>query len=223
MFQNVRKIDLDELKERTNNGFYYELDDEKKEKYIELYNVYRKLFTEYIINKFNLKKYEKYFLEGTIKFPKVETPRMDFYQWYSSKELNYFYLRNNIYIEQLDAPDQEYLKRIAKKDSDIKAKDIEEFIERTLPKAIFEKVRGDELINVPYGSVTPKNFHRNDSLVIGFRYDRFAKNNLNDEQWMAQDQSKIKTIKMVLKEMNRKYENTFDIPVVVEEYNQYSI
>ena len=29
MFQNVRKIDLDELKERTNNGFYYELDDEK--------------------------------------------------------------------------------------------------------------------------------------------------------------------------------------------------
>ena len=127
MFQNVRKIDLDELKERTNNGFYYELDDEKKEKYIELYNVYRKLFTEYIINKFNLKKYEKYFLEGTIKFPKVETPRMDFYQWYSSKELNYFYLRNNIYIEQLDAPDQEYLKRIAKKDSDIKAKDIEEY------------------------------------------------------------------------------------------------
>ena len=223
MFKTVGKEDFEALRPILNSEYYYNLDDDKKDEYVNLYNLYRKLFTFYIIKKFDLMKYEKYFFDSKFDFEKVQTREMDFYQWYSSEELDYFYIRNNVYLEQLNNEELEQLKSMEKNNESELTEKTEYYIEKTYKKAIFEKIRGDELIHIAYGAEALRNFHRNDSLVIGFRYDRFVENELDDKTWMNQDQAKVQIVQMVLNEMNKVYGNTLDIPFIATEYNRFSI
>ena len=57
------------------------------------YLMYRKLFTQYIIEKLNLKKYDDEIAESKLNFIEVKEKQMDIYQYFSKDKLKYFYKR----------------------------------------------------------------------------------------------------------------------------------
>ena len=77
----------------------------------EVYLLYRKLFTEYIIEKTELKKYDEEIKNSNLNFIPVEEEKMDIYQYFSCDILKYFYIRNNLYLEKLDKKDINFLEK----------------------------------------------------------------------------------------------------------------
>lgn len=148
------------------------------------YLMYRKLFTQYIIEKLNLKKYDDEIAESKLNFIEVKEKQMDIYQYFSKDKLKYFYIRNNIHIEKLTDEEQKFLQKI-KLEEPNELGDIEkDFIEKTYSKVIFEDVlENGEICNVFYGPDSRSFISSNNSIVIGMRYDEFENNGLDDEKW----------------------------------------
>ena len=76
----------------------YSAIDFEKDDYIKLYNLYRSLLTEYIIDTLELKKYDEKILKSNLNFKQTNKEEMDSYQYFSSEELKYLYIRNNILL-----------------------------------------------------------------------------------------------------------------------------
>lgn len=209
---NNRKIKLDSLNEK------------EMERYILIYNVYRNLFTKFICNKLELKKYDDKIKESALNFIENKKETMDMYQLFSSDILKYFYIRNNIYIEQLN---EEEMKFFLEKSNDSNLKFDEEtnkMINSTWEKVIFEDaLKNEKKCIVSFGPDNSRFFAQNNSLVIGFRYDKFAKTDLNDEEWKKLYFEQLKYVNMVINEMEENLKNIISVPIRVIEYNEFCI
>ena len=99
----MNNVELDEIDAvvlnnklpRFNVLAYYK----EKKLFINMYFIYRKLFTEYMIELLDLKKYDDEIKASIYKFLPISKDNADFYQAFSDKFLNYIYIRNNIFIE----------------------------------------------------------------------------------------------------------------------------
>ena len=212
IFPNSGTINLKKMKE------------EEKKQYILAYNLYRKLFTEYVVDKLELKKYDNKIVNSDLKFKSVNEENMDIYQYCSSNELKFLYIRNNIYIEHLTEKEKEFLMNRLKNNREDLDAEAKQFIENTYEKTIFEDIGKDGKKYITFYGPDSSNFTaRNDSLILGMRYDEFDYNGLNDEAW---DELHIKQL-TYLPEMFYKLvveqKNKLSVPIVILQYNDFSI
>lgn len=151
----------------NNNLEYFDnLSENEKIEYLELYQKYHKLVLKYFIKKFNLLDYDKTLKNNENKFIKINKDDMDLYQYLSSDCLNYFYLRNNLYIERLTPEEREYLKNVKPYEN------VNEFIIKTLKKVITEMP--DREVMFCFGGDGLEFFKPNGSIIFGVRYDEFS-------------------------------------------------
>ena len=190
-----------------------------KEKYL----LYRKLFTEYIIEKLNLKKYDEEIEQSKLNFIPVEEKDMDIYQYFSCDVLKYFYIRNNLYIEKLDEHSIELLdKKIKNKyyELDESARNI---IEKTYKDILFkDEIEGFKNY-VFYGPNTTSFSAENKAVVIGVRYDEFNLNNMSDKEWGNNYEQQQLWLQLMLAKLNVKSEEILQNSVAIIKYNEYSI
>ena len=189
----------------------------------EEYLLYRKLFTEYIVEKTNLKKYDEEIEKSNLNFIPIKESKMDIYQYFSSDILKYFYIRNNLYLEKLDKKIIEFLYEKIKKQNYNLDELSREMIEKTYKNILFkDRLEGFKCF-VFYGPQTTPFSAEDDAVVIGIRYDEFNLNGMNDDKWdnnFVEQQKLLFKMSTILKyEFDEKLKN----PVAIIKYNEYSI
>ena len=217
-FKNLTKKDLQSVYPNSFNTEY-------KEEDIQLYNLYRELFTQYIINLLELKKYDEQIINSNLNFRQVKADEMDLYQYFSSEELKYLYIRNNIYLERLEEKEREFLKHKLDNNMHKLDSETEKFIANSLQRVIFEDVGGDGKEYITFYGPSSRSFMaRNDSLIIGMRYDEFAEDGLDDDEWDKQHDAQILDfLPKLFYTIEEKSVRKLNITVYVLKYNEVSI
>lgn len=150
---------------------------EEQEKYTKSYNTYRALLTDFLIKKLEIKKYEEKLSNSEFDIIKTKKSEDDIYQCFSFDELDYFYIRNNIYLDRLNSDESKYLNDISSEDNIQLNDKNESFINDTYKKVTKEIIKN---IKEPYNVIfnfkniqtdSKQFFAPNNSVVIGLRYD----------------------------------------------------
>lgn len=177
-----------------NESFFSNLTDTQKKIYLNSYALYVNFLYDFFKRNTCLKRYDNEIKNNReYSFPLVEESDMDIYQYMS--KLNYFYLRNNIYIERLSVDELNYLSTASIYDSEM-----DKFIRSTLKRVIFEDT------------------DLNDTLVIG---ERFNDNDMNLSKEMNSDRKKY--ISELCSRLQNELSRDLSMNVKVIEYNDESI
>lgn len=223
----MNNIELDEIDAvvlnnklpRFNVLAYYK----EKKLFINMYFIYRKLFTEYMIELLDLKKYDDEIKASIYKFLTISKDNADFYQAFSDNFLNYIYIRNNIFIENLNIEEFNYLKSLINRENIQLDEPLKNFIEKTYKKVIFQDLLNNgEICMTFYGPQTSAYCTTNDSLVIGFRYDEFNLNNMNDFDWNINHNNQVAFLDKLFYKIKSDISKRISIPIEIIKYNEFS-
>ena len=201
------------------------LSEEEQNEYMSLSNAYRKMLSEVFIKKYNLKELDNAFINSNLHFVTADSKKMDCYQNFSSNELKYFYIRNNVYVERLSKEDKSFIKRIIDSNDFSMTDEIEQFIDRTYSEVIKEDVssKDGEKVFVQFGPDSRSYIVPNDSIVIGFNYDEFADNGLTDDEWYERHLKQLDFMVNTLNDDIRLLNENSNHLVNILKYNEYSI
>lgn len=189
----------------------------------EVYLLYRKLFTEYIIEKTDLKRYDDEIKNSNLNFIPVEEKNMDIYQYFSSDILKYFYIRNNLYLEKLDKKEIDLLeKKIQNQNFDLDESS-RDMIAKTYKKVLFkDRIEGFKNF-VFYGPSTMPFSSEDDAVVIGFRYDEFNLNGMNDDEWNNIFEKQQLWLFQFIEKLKYEFAKKIENATTIIKYNEYSI
>lgn len=199
------------------------LPDTEVQNYLNLSTLYRALLNEYI-KQLGLENYENVIKNSELNFIPVNSSDQDFYQYYNNSNLEYYYIRNNIYIDRLSEYEKKYLQnKLNTHDYSLNDQDIN-FVSQTLSKLIKEiHDNTPEPFEVNFGPLSTSFFAPNDALVIGFRYDMFNDNGM-DEDVFAENYERQREFCLNLNEqLESQLQNKLSIPIKVIEYDEHSI
>ncbi len=210
---------MKDLEEKINILSDYEnlnMPDYEKQMYFKVKILYLKLLNDYL----SLNQYDDKLTNSQLRFIKTPKNQQDIYQFLSPN--NYYFIRNNLHIDRLPIEDFKYL---SLKQDDVLDEKSEELIKRTFQTVIKEV---DEKISGPfmavYGPLASDAFQaKNDSLVIGFRYDEFNTDGLSDEEWEELNEKQYAFLTKQNQEMMTELSEKYHIPVKVIEYDEYSV
>ncbi len=196
----------------------YQREYDKSDIFCKRYYVYRYWITMFIINKYKIKNYDMELEKSNLNYLPTDKSNMDFYQDFSKDYLKYFYVRNEIYLNNLSADEIVFLDKYIDK-YDIKNDLIVNYIEKTYKKVITKKIGSDVKYKVFFGPDS-RNFTANDGdIVIGVRYDEFNLNGYSDSEWNDIHDKQLDYLNKVIGEIQNLYPNE----TKVIKYNQYSI
>ena len=223
---NYKKINANDLKTIVPNNssvLFATIQSKEKEEYINLYNAYRSLFTEFVIKKLNLKKYDDEIKNSGLNFKSLDEAKMDVYQYFSSELLKYFYIRNNIYVEKLSQEERKFIESRIKSGKLELDEGAENMIKSTYKKVIFEDaLKNGENCYVFYGPNSSNFSARNDSLIIGIRYDEYYLGNLTDEEWDKQHDNQLMFLSELLQRVESSRNEEKDISFSIFMYDDFS-
>lgn len=219
----LTEVDYNTRFPQLNSKFIESLKDEQKELYFELYSAYSYFFRKYIIDKLDLKKYDENLTNSNLNYLKVKDENMDIYQDFSKDVLNYFYIRNNLYVERLTLEEKEYVYKKFVTNDNVMSDKMINFIENTYKKVIFENINNNgQLCDINYGPDNPMYCAPNDSLIIGVRYDDFNLNGQTDEEWDINRQKQFDYLFEVMKNLENDSTNKVNTLVICIKYDEYS-
>lgn len=144
------------------------------EKNILLYSCYSFLLIDYLCDICKLDEYDSFLSNSENEYLKVEENEQDVYQYFCNKRLNYFYVRNNLFIENLNEEEISFLSDKAYNYLYDDASKL--FVEKTFKKIIENKSSASD--NVFCGNLNSKFLVPKNTLVLGLRYV-YNKNNLS--------------------------------------------
>lgn len=199
------------------------LNETATQEYLSLSTLYRTLLNEYI-KTICINDFDEAIKNSGLNFIPIEDENQDFYQYYNNSGLTYYYVRNNIYLERLTEEETKFLKsKLSSQDLSLTKEDMN-FISQTFSKVIKEIHDGvEEPFDTNYGPTSTGYFAPSNALVIGFRYDRF-KNNGMDEDRFFENLMKQKSYSLNLNsQLQEILQSQLQLPVKVIEYNENSV
>ena len=195
-----------------------------KSEYLSLYNFYRSLFTEYMIDLLDLKLYDEKIKNSEFGFKPVDMQDMDIYQYFSSDELRYLYLRNNIHLEKLTKSQADFFRKRLQAGNLELDDEAKKMIFSTYPKAIFEDIANNgEKRMILFGPDSQSFFASNDSIVVGVRYDEFHDNGLDDDEWFRNNMNQAQFLNDLTSQMNEDFDKKMPSGVTIIQYDDTSI
>lgn len=200
-----------------------ELSNMSVDEYAKLYSLYRKLFVKFMIKKLNLKNYDERIKDSGLNFCVTKKETMDVYQSYSSEYLDYFYLRNNIYIEKLDYNEINFLREKFNSNNFDLDEESKNMIENSYKKVIFEDALKNGKECITFWGSSSYYMAENNSLIIGIRYNEFSKNGLTDYEWDELHTRQKKFLDALTKEMKENFKKIINIPLYIFKYNEFSL
>lgn len=162
------QINVDEMENNT-RGFYFTM-----------YSLYSDYLEKFLIKHTIIENIDDD-LDNNPLFNCVSDNDKDFYQGLSVK-LKYFYIRNNIHIENLNSEENRFLmNKIINDDYEFNT-ETEDFINKTFKKVISELPLEEKEAYINYGPEVEYFYAPSNSLVIGVRYDEENNQNLIDKK-----------------------------------------
>ena len=157
-------------------------------------------------------------------FNPVAEEKMDIYQYFSTDELKYFYIRNNIYVEKLNEDERNFFENKLKSKNLELDLETEKMMEETYKKVILEDLtKKHDKYKVLFGPDSKSFFANNDSIVIGFRYDEFNNDGLDDDAWFDRFLKQKQLLNSTINEMNEKFKEKISNEVTIIRYNDASV
>lgn len=208
---------------KKNGEYFNSLSIDEKSRYLKLQALYYDLEQQYLMEMLSIDEADKALSVSVLNFKRVDEENKDIYQ-YQADRLNFFYIRNNIYIERLNESEREYLEtKLKSNNCELNDKD-KEFIETTIYRVSVEETDNTKKSNMFYGSASKSFMESNDSIIIGFRYNEFfVPKGQSDDEWEKNYTAQRRDAEYYLSKLE------FDIQVrgmercAVLMYNEYSI
>ena len=186
------------------------------ERYYALYKDYRSSLERYLLKVLDLDEYDRRIKNAASLFQEVSNPDKDFYQFFSSMGLSFFYLRNDLYVEKLSMEEIAYFISLTKEDIDNLNEETISFIEKTWKNII--SVGQDGTMIYMCDNEPDSDYFRfpPNEITIGFRYDELACNDHADrDQWSRHNELQNIFVNSLLTEMEKHYQSISDKKVHV--------
>ena len=151
-------IDIDTMSEEI-IGFHFAM-----------YSLYTDFLVNYIIKNTSLKQREETLINSQLLFP-IDDEDKDFYQSTTGRYLNYFYIRNNIHIENLTNDETNFLINKIRNDEFEYDAEVEKFIKNTFSKVINDYDISKPPVTINYGPIAEQYYAPTNSLILGFRFN----------------------------------------------------
>ncbi|MBO6145177.1 MAG: hypothetical protein J6O62_00035 [Bacilli bacterium] len=176
------------------------------------------LLYEYLFKETSLTNYDNNFSSSDLKYEKTSEEEKDEYQ--KKSILNYFYIRNDFHLENLESDKKLLLDKI---DSETTYDVKKEFINSTLSDVLTDKSVSENNL-IPYGPIADYNcMAKNGTLVIGFRYDEFFGYDDMDDSWSDNLDLQEDEIYEVLPKIEQEIAEKIKIPVKIIQYNENTV
>lgn len=206
-------------------NYYYFADLKDKEHYLKECSLYNELLLKYLIKNTSIKIFDndvKNCKDYVFEFEPIKK-NLDIYQYLCNEELDFFYIRSNIYPENLSSEEKEFLDSLIDKKDIVYNSEIEKFVKKTFLKVIYENIGDHTPTDLNFGPSSSEEFFApNDSLVIGGRFDIAVAHIDNDED-LKNYFGRINYFKYECKWLQRKLSEELGIDVRVIYYNDDSI
>ena len=168
-------------------------------KYYQLYKYYKVLLDRYLVNKLSLNVYDRSIDNTGLNFTPVRKENMDYYQYMSSMNLKYIYLRNNLYVEKLSSENIAKILSLTDNELANPSDDIIRLVEDTYTDVIDVNNDKNTTCMSCYGPDNDKYWFPSNELIIGIRYDIFADNGLGeDDKWEENNNKQIMFINTLI-------------------------
>lgn len=213
---NYKEIDNKDIEILILEGaFSKEAMTENKE-YLNIYSLYRKFYTEYIYNTLDLKKYESKLKASGLQFKGINDKNKDFFQRFSNEILEYFFIRNILYIDELNNEEIDELRLRVIEKKYIFDEKAEKLIEETYKKVLKRNnIEDSEIIR---GIVCENYLIKEGTLILGMRYNSFTENGLSGSKWLDDYISKLKFLEDLFLEIKKDVTEKLLIPVEILRY-----
>ena len=209
----MKKITYEDLNTRIPNVIYAD-----NGNYLDLYLTYQILLTDYLAHTLGLKEFENQLKNSNLKYKKVDEENMDIYQYLSN--LDYFYVRNNLYLEHLSEEEKRFLQSKINNDNLDEQSTI--FIQNTMSKVLDENY-GKDPKPVVFGPLDSNYMALSNELVIGFRYDKYNLQGMSDDEWNDNFEKQEDDLEIKLDDLRKNISQFSIMPVKIIEYNDYNI
>lgn len=197
------------------------MNNETKEYYYLLYSYYSNMLIKFLIKNTPIKEVDNDLLNNSLRFVTIKDSDKDFYQLLSD-ELNFLYLRNNLYLNRFTKEEMDFLrKRLIERNYEFD-QEMNEFIKSTFMKIIDENMDSKEIVYVNFGPMESNRFAPSNSLVIGIRYNEME-NGLEDKEWYENYKDQKKYIKIKLNELIKEINQSIGCECNIFEYNNYTV
>lgn len=198
---NLHIYTHDEIKNIAPNSFNEELIREKglENDYWLLYSKYRYFLEQYLLRKLDIEKYENALKNSGLIFKPLEDHQKNAYQKFTTTNLSYFTLLNNVYIERLSKEDLQLLRQGLQLELD--------FIERTYREVIKPQVDTNcKAINY-LSSTNWDNFVDPNAIVLQMEYEKTGVGNTDIERTinLIQKDKYLQQIKEEIEKDNKEF------------------
>ncbi len=205
-------------------SFLENMDEDTLTSYLQLYSYLQILLNVYVSEYLGLERYDAYLEYSELKYKKVKEEDMDVYQYLGSSVMQYFYIRNNLFLERLTKEERDFfVEKMVEENYKVDEK-MKDYIKNILSRVIVEteKTRG-EVGLTNFGPDIPSYFAPMNALLIGLRYDEFYHENMTDEEWDFSHEQQQKDLDKLISQLNLELESKLDIPFKVIQYNEFSV
>lgn len=198
--------------------------DIQQERELICYSLYHNWLLMYISNKLQLKKYDDLICDSGLKFEVISPEDMDIYQYLASDYLKYFYVRNNLHLDNLSEEEFELLVKFSMDKDYGYDEEKEKFVESTYQRVIFTDVLGNkQIISINYGPQSGRFFAPNNAIVIGFRYNELYNIGMTDDEWDELHDKQMDVLSEILNLFDVETQNVLHIPHKIIIYNDFSV
>lgn len=187
-------------------------------------SLYRKLLIDYLIKNTDIKSFDDNLQNSDLEYISILESDMDIYQYLSSDNFKYIYLRNNIYLEALTDEERNILGEKIESQNYNLDEVAEKLIKDSFQRVIFEDKLGDGSISRSIFSSKSTSYKApNNALVFGIRFDIFNLNGMTSKEWDELHQKQMRNLFEVSNKLKETLSASLAIPVEALIYSEYSI
>ena len=201
-----------------------ELKNEQKNDFLYLYSLYYYWLINYLIVKVKINDYDNMVGNDKNHFLPLTDDNKDVYQLLTSNLLKFFYVRNVMHIDRLSQDEINNMFMLSNQNNQNFNKEQYNFIDKTINKVIVDYDNIDEKgIEINYGPDSDSFFAPNDALVLGFRFDEFNLNGMNQNEWLINRLEQYQFLENLFPKMEKEISKKINMPCKIIQYNEYSV
>ncbi len=185
--------------------------------YQQVYALYQKGLDAFLLQNTSLRKYEEKLTNSPLDFGVMPQEKRNSFHKNSYLGLDYFYVRNFLFIEKLSLEDLNVLIEKVSQNNEVIDERILEIVKRTFKDVIVDNYRDGvykEHTTTCYGHFIPSNIVPSSHLVIALQYGKNNKTYERDDFYRNQ-QAKDQFLKELVEEMKKELESILNIEVTV--------
>lgn len=197
------------------------------DKYYTLYENYQRILEAYLLMRLPLKRSDESIRNAGLYFAPVPREAQDFFQQFSFPQLEYLYLRNPLYVENLSREDMELVLRQTEQSLKQPGIELLRLASRTFRDVINEASgEADSTVRhmVCFGPDDDDYWHDSKTMVFGIRYGEFADSPLGEgDEWFENYQKQMSFLGELMEDLEKGCSAILDIPVAFLFYDDTSV